>query len=75
MKKIIEINGMHCPKCAGRVENALNAIDGVNAKVNLAKKQAVVTLKVDVADEVLKNAVASLGFEVVSIDEKKGIFG
>ena len=75
MKKIIEINGMHCPKCAGRVENALNAIDGVNAKVNLAKKQAVVTLKAELADEVLKNAVASLGFEVVSIAEKKGIFG
>ena len=75
MKKIIEINGMHCPKCSGRVENALNGIDGVDAKVNLAKKMAVVTLKGDVADEKLREAVTALGFEVVSITEKKGIFG
>ncbi|MBR5322243.1 MAG: heavy-metal-associated domain-containing protein [Clostridia bacterium] len=75
MKKIIEINGMHCPKCAGRVENALNSIEGVSAKVNLAKKQAVVTLKTDVSDGVFKNAVNSLGFEVISIAEKKGLLG
>ena len=75
MKKIIEINGMHCPKCAGRVENALNSIEGVSAKVNLAKKQAVVTLKTDVSDGVFKNAVNSLGFEVISIAEKKVLLG
>ena len=75
MKKIIEINGMHCPKCSAKVENALNAIDGVSAKVNLAKKHAVVTLKTEVADDILKNAVDSLGFEVVSVTEKKVIFG
>lgn len=75
MKKIIEINGMHCPKCSAKVENALNSIEGVSAKVNLAKKHAVVTLKTDVTDDILKNAVDSLGFEVVSVTEKKGIFG
>ena len=75
MKKIIEINGMHCPKCSARVENALNAIEGVSAKVNLAKRQAVVTLKTEVADDTLKKAVDSLGFEVVSVTVKKGIFG
>lgn len=75
MKKIIEINGMHCVKCAAKVENALNSIEGVSAKVNLAKKVAVCTVKTDVADDTLKNAVDSLGFEVVSITEKKGIFG
>lgn len=75
MKKIMEINGMHCPKCCARAENALNAIEGVSAKVNLAKKNAVITLKADVSDEALKNAVTALGFEVGAITEKKGIFG
>ena len=75
MKKIIQINGMHCPKCSAKVENALNSIEGVSAKVNLAKKHAVVTFKTDVTDDILKNAVDSLGFEVVSVTEKKGIFG
>lgn len=75
MKKIIEINGMHCQKCSGRVESALNGIEGVSAKVNLAKKNAVVAIKGDVSDEVLKKTVTDLGFEVVGITEKKGIFG
>ena len=75
MKKIIEINGMHCEKCKSRVENALNALDGVKAKVNLAKKNAVVEIKGDVSDDALKNTVTDLGFEVGQITVKKGIFG
>lgn len=75
MKKIIEINGMHCEKCKARVENALNAVEGVKAKVNLAKKNAVVEIKSDVSDEILKNTVTELGFEVGQITVKKGIFG
>ena len=75
MKKIIEINGMHCVKCAAKVENALNAIEGVCAKVNLQKKQAVAAIKGEVADGAVAEAVTALGFEVVAITEKKGIFG
>ena len=75
MKKIMEINGMHCNHCSSNVEKALNAIDGVSAKVNLAKKNAVITLKKDVEDETLRNAVTSLGFEVGEITVKKSIFG
>ena len=75
MKKIIEINGMHCEKCKGRVENALNSIEGVSAKVNLAKKCAVVTFKSDIGDDVFADTVKALGFEVVSIKEKRSIFG
>ena len=75
MKKIIEINGMHCEKCSSRVEKALNEIEGVSAKVNLAKKSAVVVLQKDVCDDTLKSVVEKLGFSVGEITEKKGIFG
>ena len=75
MKKIIEISGMHCEKCSSRVEKALNEIEGVSAKVNLAKKNAVVVLKKDVSDDTLKSVVEKLGFSVGEITEKKGIFG
>ena len=75
MKKIIKIEGMHCPKCKARVENALNEIDNVSAKVDLEKKAATVTLKADVADNVLIEAVSELGFKVVSIEKKKSILG
>jgi len=75
MKKIIEINGMSCGHCQARVEKALNAIDGVEAKVDLKKKIATVNLKTEIDDEILRNVVSEAGYEVVSISEKKGLFG
>jgi copper chaperone CopZ len=74
MKKIIEINGMSCGHCQARVEKALNAIDGVEAKVELKKNRAVVNLTKDVGDNVLSEAVTEAGYEVVAVNEKKGLF-
>ena len=72
MKKVISINGMSCEHCQATVEKALNAIDGVAAKVDLKKKIAVVDLKKDVDDQVLKDAVNAAGYEAVSVSEQKG---
>ncbi|SCP94871.1 heavy-metal-associated domain-containing protein [Anaerobium acetethylicum] len=74
MDKIMNINGMTCGHCQARVENALNAIDGVEAKVDLKKKIAKVKMDREIPDEVLKAAVEEAGYEVVSISEKKGLF-
>ena len=49
------------------MEKALNAIDGVEAKVNLEAKTATLTLSKDVSDDVLRGAVTEAGYEVVSI--------
>ncbi|QHQ62631.1 heavy metal transporter [Anaerocolumna sedimenticola] len=75
MKKIIKIEGMTCSHCQARVEKALNSITGVDAKVDLKKKAAVVSLDSDISDSVFKDAVSEAGYEVVSIEEKKGLFG
>ena len=75
MKKVIAIEGMQCEHCKAKVEKALNGIDGVKAKVNLKKKDAVVSLEKDVADQTLRDAVQKAGYEAGSITEKKGLFG
>lgn len=67
MKKEIIIEGMSCAHCSGRVEKALNAIDGVEAKVDLGKKTAYVDLKKDISDDELAKAVTDAGYDVVSI--------
>ena len=67
MKKVIKIEGMHCGGCVKRVDAALNAIDGVSATVDLATGSAVVELTKEVSDEVLREAVEDLGFDVVEI--------
>lgn len=74
MKKVIGIEGMTCGHCVDKATKALNAIDGVEAKVNLKKKNALVTLSKDVEDKVLKEALVEADFKVTSIDEKKGLF-
>ncbi len=74
MKKVITIHNMHCDHCKAKVENALNAIPGVNARVNIAKKEASVTLAADVPDETLMQTIKKLGYEPVDIREKKGLF-
>lgn len=74
MKKIIEIKGMSCSHCQARVEKALNAIDGVDAKVELKKNRAVVNLSKEIADQILSDTVTEAGYEVVSVYEKKGLF-
>jgi len=74
MKKIIKINGMSCMHCQARVEKALNALEGVQAKVDLGKKQAEVTLSEDIPDDILMNTVNQAGYEAVSVSVKKGLF-
>ncbi len=65
MKKIIQIEGMHCEKCSARVIKALEGM-GLTANVDLTKKCAVVEGN-DVSDAVLREEIEDLGFEVVSI--------
>ena len=66
---------MSCEHCSGRVEKALNSLDGVSAKVELKKNRAVVSLANQaVNDQTLKDAETEAGYEVVSITEKKGLF-
>ena len=66
-QRTIRISGMHCRNCANSVTNALNAIDGVSAKVSLKDNTAEVSFDRTVDDADLKQAVEKAGFEVVSI--------
>ena len=76
MKKIVRVDGMNCSHCQAKVESALSSLDGVSeAKVNLKKKIAIVTLEKEVNDDILLKAVNDAGFTGVSVSEKKGLFG
>lgn len=67
MKKILKIEGMSCGHCTGRVEKALNALDGAKAEVSLDEKSATVTLSKEISDETLIKTVTDAGYEVVDI--------
>lgn len=68
MQKKIYVEGMSCGHCSARVEKALNAVEGVEAKVDLEAKTAFVNVSEGIADEVLKKAVEDAGYEVTGIE-------
>lgn len=68
MVKTMKIEGMMCGHCEARVKKCLEAIPGVEeARVSHEAGTAEVTLKEDVADEVLKKAVEDQDYKVLEI--------
>ena len=65
--KTVVIDGMTCENCANRVEWAINDIDGLAAKVNLKKGEAVVSMNRDVSDETIVSSIEKAGYKVVEI--------
>ena len=68
MEKTLRIKGMMCGHCEMHTKKALEALDGVKkAEVSHKTGTAVVTLEKEIADDVLKQAVADQGYEVTDI--------
>ncbi len=58
---------MMCKHCSGRVEKALNALDGVSARIELEEKTAYVSFADTVSEADLRAAVENAGYKVISI--------
>lgn len=66
-RKTVVIEGMTCDHCRNRVERGLNEMEGVSAKVNLKKKQAVVSMEKEVSDGQIRTVIEKAGYEVLHI--------
>lgn len=62
----LKVNGMSCGHCQKRVEDALNALEGVKAKVNLEEGKADISYPDEVSIKDLKDAVKNAGYQVES---------
>jgi len=62
------IKGMTCPHCNVRVENALNSVDGVKARVNVGAKCVLVDCSDDITNADLIRAVQDAGYTVEKIE-------
>lgn len=70
MTKRITIEGMTCNHCTAHVQKALARIDGVdNVTVDLERKQAVLQLKSDVADQILMEVISEAGYHPVQCEK------
>ena len=68
MNKTMKIEGMMCGHCEAAVKKALEALDQVeSAEVSHSEGTAVVVLKSEVADDVLKKVVEDKDYKVLDI--------
>lgn len=59
----LEIEGMTCASCVGRVERKLGKLDGVEATVNLPLESARVTVPAAITDAEITATVAAAGYK------------
>ncbi|MCX6813121.1 MAG: heavy metal translocating P-type ATPase [Candidatus Azambacteria bacterium] len=65
-KETFIIQGMHCASCAITIEKALKKVPGVkNASVSLMSEKAVIEYEEPATPEILKNAVAGTGYNLI----------
>ena len=66
IKKVINIEGMHCNHCAMSVTKMLESIEGVSkVKVDLGKNQATIISSKEIDDSLIREKIEELDFKVV----------
>ena len=58
---------MTCGHCSSRVEKALNALEGVEAKVDLANAKATVSIHGNVTDQAMIDAIETAGYQAIEV--------
>lgn len=66
-RKTVKISGMTCQHCVKAVTEAINKLEGASAKVDLDRKEAVVSYDRLVENEKIKQVVQEAGYRVDSI--------
>nr|WP_321513071.1 heavy metal translocating P-type ATPase [uncultured Pseudodesulfovibrio sp.] len=66
-RTLVQINGMHCAACSGRIERVVGGMDGVeSASVNLAAETMDLTFDPEtLSAEAISERIKDLGFEAV----------
>lgn len=68
MTKTIGIEGMACGHCSARVQKTLEQLQGVECvSVSLEEKKATITTNGEIKEDVIRQAIAEAGYEVVEI--------
>ena len=61
-RKTFRVDGMHCERCAARVEEVIGDIHGVSGKVNLKRCELTVFYAETVEDELIRTRLEKAGY-------------
>lgn len=67
----VDIQGMTCASCVGRIERKLGKLPGVDAKVNLALESAHITAPDSVTQQQLLDTIAAAGYTATVVRKKE----
>ena len=62
---VMDVNDIHCDNCATRISNSLNGLDGINASVNVKKKEVMVKSDHPLDHTMILNRIIRLGYHPV----------
>lgn len=68
MEAVLKIEGMMCDHCRKHVEDALNAMEGVSARVDLEQKCARVTMEQPVTEEAFRRVIEEEGYTLTAVE-------
>lgn len=64
----VSIGGMHCEKCAMRIENAFNKLEGFYAIADFKEGSANIYSKAPVSDFDIRSKIVGLDYSVIRIE-------
>ena len=67
---MLTVDGMKCSGCASNVENSLDNMEGVWARVSLGRREARVLTKKEYKKEDFEEALAKTAYKIVGFCEK-----
>lgn len=71
VKTILKIEGMSCEHCANKVKDTFLNVNSVKSvKVNLSKKEAIISSSNTLDEIMIKNLVESLDYKLIDIVKK-----
>ncbi len=69
---ILNVDGMKCEHCSGRIVAVLNKLEGVEASADVAAKTVTLRTKVEIDADFIKDTVAKIGdFVVIAVNKIK----
>ena len=61
------VEGMHCVNCSNKIESKINDLDGVACRVNLKKKEALITATREISEDEIRKIITGLGYDVTGV--------
>lgn len=65
----ISVSGMHCDNCAEKLIDCLQSIEGISAKVDLAKSNAIISYDQPIDMQQVYSIIENSGYKIVFVHQ------